>query len=52
MPLVCPKGVGWRNMGYLIPEAAPGDWAIEVQIPTYAPMWPLLGGGGITLIGA
>ena len=20
MPLVCPKGVGWKNMGYLIPE--------------------------------
>ena len=30
-------GVGWGNMGYLIPEAAPGDWAIEVQTPTYAP---------------
>ena len=30
MPLVCPKGVGWGNMGYLIPEVAPGDWAIEM----------------------
>ena len=41
MPLVCPKGVGWENMGCLIPEVAPGDWAIEileVQISIYAPM--------------
>ena len=55
MPLVCSKGVGWANMGYLIPEVAPGDWAIEsleVQIPIYAPMCPLLGRWGITLIGA
>ena len=47
MPLVCPKGVGWENMGYLISEVAPGDWAIEileVQIPIYAPMCSLLGG--------
>ena len=46
MPLVCPKCVGWGNM---IPEVAPGDWAIEileVQIPIYAPMCPLLGGVG------
>ena len=49
MPLVCPKGVGWGDMGYLIPEVAPGDWAIEileVQIPIYAPVCPLLGGVG------
>ena len=48
MPLLCPKGVGWGNMGYLIPEAATGDWAkeiLDVQIPTYVPMWPPLGGG-------
>ena len=40
MPLVCPKGVGWGNMRYSIPEVGPGDWAIEileVQIPIYAP---------------
>ena len=46
MPLVCPKGVGWGNMGYLIPEVAPGDWAIEileVQILIYAPMCPWVG---------
>ena len=52
MPLMCPKGVGWGNMGYLIPEVAPGDWTIEileVQIPIYARMCP---GWGITLIGA
>ena len=43
MPIVYPKGVGW---GYLISEAAPGDWAIEileVQSPIYAPMCHLLG---------
>ena len=37
------------NMRYLIPEAAPGDWEIEileVQIPIYAPICPLLGGVG------
>ena len=47
MRLVYPKGVGWGDMGYLIPEVATGDWAIEileVQIPIYAPMCPLLGG--------
>ena len=33
-------------MGYLVSEAPPGDRAIdivEVQIPTYVPMFPLLG---------
>ena len=43
MPLMCPKGVGWGNWGYLIPEVNPGDWAIEfleVQIPIYAPCVP------------
>ena len=48
MALVCPKDIGWGNMGYLIPELAPGYWAIEIlefQIPTYAPMCPLLGSG-------
>ena len=48
MPLVCPKDIGWGNMGYLIPEVAPSDWAIEileVQIPIYALMCPLLGSG-------
>ena len=44
MPLVYPKDVGWGSMGYLIPEVAPGDWAIEileVQIPpcTCVPYW-------------
>ena len=40
-PSVYPKDVEWGNMGYLIPEVAPGDWAIEileVQI-LYAPMY-------------
>ena len=35
--------------GCLIPEVAPDDWAIEileVQIPIYAPMCPLLGAVG------
>ena len=42
MPLVCPKGVGWWDIGYLILDVAPGDWAIkiEVQIPTYVPIVP------------
>ena len=43
MPLVRPKGVGWGDIGYLILEVAPGDWAIEiveVQIPTYVPIVP------------
>ena len=38
--LVCPKGVGWGNMRYSIPEVGSGDWAIEileVQIPIYVP---------------
>ena len=41
--------VGWKNMGYLIPGAAPGNWVIEileVQIPIYATICPLLGGKG------
>ena len=49
MRLVCPEDTGWGDMGNLITEVAPGDWAIdivEVQIPTYAPMCPLLGGVG------
>ena len=33
-------------MGYLIPEVAPGDWTIKVQISIYVPMCPLLEGGG------
>ena len=35
-------------MWYLIPEVAPGDWAIEileVQIPIYAPCVPTRGVG-------
>ena len=55
MHLVCPKDAGWGDVGYLVPEVAPGDQAVdigEVQIPTYVPMFPLLGGWGITLIGA
>ena len=38
------------NVGYLIPEAAPGNREIDnvkVQMPTYVPMCPLLGGGGV-----
>ena len=44
--LSVPQGCRVGDVGYLIPEAAPGDRAIdivEVQIPTYVPMCPLLG---------
>ena len=43
--LSVPQGCRVEDMGYLIPEVATGDWAIEileVQIPIYAPMCPLL----------
>ena len=49
MLLVCPEDTGWGDMGNLITEVAPGDWAIdivEVQILTYAPMCLPLGGVG------
>ena len=43
--IVCPKGVGWGNMKYLIPEV---ELKVQIGIPTCG---PLLGGWGITLIG-
>ena len=52
--MTVPQGCRVGDVGYLIPEAAPGNRAIdivEVQIPTYVPLCPLLGGWGITSIG-
>ena len=50
--LSVPQGCRVGDVGYLIPEAAPGNRAIdivEVQIPTYVPMCPLLGGVGYNI---